>query len=51
MGTTPQVIGSFWWISDTPGELSDTKQAATDTYKPVGKFLNCYVMEIVRRGV
>lgn len=48
---TVQVIGSFWWVSDTAGLLKDTKQAATDTYLPVGKMITANILEIVRRGV
>jgi hypothetical protein len=48
---TVQVIGSFWYVSDTAGLLKDTKQATADTYKPVGKMITAHVLEIVRRGV
>jgi hypothetical protein len=49
--STDQTIGTFWYISDTPGELYDAAVAAADTYFPVGKFVTANVIEIVRRGV
>jgi hypothetical protein len=48
---TDQVIGSFWYISDTPGKLYDAAVATADTYKPVGKMITANVLEVVRRGV
>jgi F0F1-type ATP synthase membrane subunit c/vacuolar-type H+-ATPase subunit K len=48
---TAQTIGTFWYISDTPGELYDAAVATADTYLPVGRFITTTVMEIVRAGV
>ena len=51
ISATVQTIGSFWFVSDTAGLLKDTKQAAADTYKPVGKMITAHVLEIVRPGI
>jgi hypothetical protein len=48
---TAKAIGTFWYIGNTEGVLSDVAVAAADTYFPVVKFITANVAEVVRAGV
>lgn len=48
---TVQTIGTFWYVSNTQGQLYDAKVATADTYLPVVKFISATVAQVVRGGV
>jgi len=44
-------IGTFWYVSATPGKFYDAKVATADTYLPCIKMITAHVAQIVRGGV
>ena len=48
---TAQTIGTFWYVSATPGDFYDAAVASADTYLPCFKMITANVCQIVRGGV